>query len=654
MDQKFIGSRTIVSLAAAVVIVLGGYWYTEPATVSSQTRPTGGQPRYNIYDIGVVQAGDTASQGFGVSPSGMAVGRSFRPSNSGAQALSWTLAGGLVGLPNLSGRSFAVANDANNSGLIVGTAATTSFGSGRLPVLWQNGIVTELPLPSGQSLGDAYSINSSGVAVGSVDAGTNQRGAIYSQGTGSVITQTTSTGCFWVTAFGVNDSGRVAGIGWDPANAARNVGMVYDIGAGQSFEVGGLPGGSTNGAINFAISNAGHVVGSTMMNQGSGVPFIWTEAAGMVAIPLAAGTTQGSARAVNSAGWVVGQDSSAFSIPFLYDGTTTYRLQDLIPGNSGWDLSMNTSSSALGISEENVIVGTGVYQGQTHAYAMFPAKNTAFDYDGDARADVSVFRPAGGTWYLQESTAGFTGVNWGLPTDRIIPADYDGDGKADIAVYRPSEGNWYILRSSNGTLFAVNFGISEDLPSPGYFDTEDGVEVTVYRPSTGTWWIRTTAGPIFSARFGISEDKPVVGDFDGDGRSDLCVFRPSNGTWYYSTDLVDPSHNYVATQWGVSTDLVTPGDFDGDAITDLTVYRPSSGTWFILSSKNPGFYYYSQFGVSEDIPTAADFDGDAIADIAVFRPSSGVWYRRNSATGFFFAVQFGTNGDRPTPAAFRY
>src|SRR4029077_18013236 len=75
-------------------------------------------------------------------------------------------------------------------------------------------------------------------------------------------------------------------------------------------------------------------------------------------------------------GWVVGNDSSAFSIPFLYDGTNTYRLADLIPPNSGWDLSMNTSSSALGISENGVIVGTGVHNGETHAYAMVPAAPT--------------------------------------------------------------------------------------------------------------------------------------------------------------------------------------------------------------------------------------------------------------------------------------
>ena len=37
-------------------------------------------PQYQIYDIGVIDTGDDASQGFGVSHGGIAVGRSgFRP-----------------------------------------------------------------------------------------------------------------------------------------------------------------------------------------------------------------------------------------------------------------------------------------------------------------------------------------------------------------------------------------------------------------------------------------------------------------------------------------------------------------------------------------------------------------------------------------------
>src|SRR5207302_10079333 len=102
-------------------------------------------PQYQIYDIGVVQVGDTASQGFGVSRAGIGVGRSFR--TGGTQAFTWTLNGGIVGLPNLPGRSYAVSNSANDNGIVVGTGATTAFGSGRLPVIWQNGAVSQLPLP---------------------------------------------------------------------------------------------------------------------------------------------------------------------------------------------------------------------------------------------------------------------------------------------------------------------------------------------------------------------------------------------------------------------------------------------------------------------------------------------------------------------------
>ena len=50
--------------------------------------------------------------------------------------------------------------------------------------------------------------------------------------------------------------------------------------------------------------------------------------------------------------------------------TTTYRLADLLPSGSGCDLAANTSSSALGISDNGIIVGTGVYNGAIHAYAM--------------------------------------------------------------------------------------------------------------------------------------------------------------------------------------------------------------------------------------------------------------------------------------------
>ena len=89
--------------------------------------------------------------------------------------------------------------------------ATTAFGTGRLPVIWQNGVVSQLPLPAGETLGDANSVNALNVAAGSVDAGNNQRGVIYSGGTATIITQTTANGSFFLTAFGINDADRIVG-----------------------------------------------------------------------------------------------------------------------------------------------------------------------------------------------------------------------------------------------------------------------------------------------------------------------------------------------------------------------------------------------------------------------------------------------------------
>jgi uncharacterized delta-60 repeat protein/CSLREA domain-containing protein len=266
---------------------------------------------------------------------------------------------------------------------------------------------------------------------------------------------------------------------------------------------------------------------------------------------------------------------------------------------------------------------------------------TPFDFDGDGRADISVFRPSSGVWYLQQSTNGFTGLQFGLSTDKLAPADYDGDGKTDIAVYR--DGLWYLLRSQSG-FTTFQFGLAEDIPQPADFEGDGRTELAVYRPSNGTWYVFNLLNNQFSAvQFGILTDKPVVGDYDGDSRADYAVYRPSEGVWY----LLGSSFGFTATQFGLATDVPTPGDYDGDGRTDLAVYRSSEGVWYLLRSRQ-GFTTL-QWGISTDIPAPADYDGDGRTDLAVYRDR--VWYLLQSTNGVSIQ-QFGLPNDKPVPAAY--
>jgi len=276
-------------------------------------------------------------------------------------------------------------------------------------------------------------------------------------------------------------------------------------------------------------------------------------------------------------------------------------------------------------------------------------RNSPFDYDGDGKADLSVFRPSAGSWYIsQSSNNAFIATQFGANGDLIAPADFDGDGKTDINVFRPADGGWYRLNSSNNTFSALQFGAAGDLPAPGDFDGDGRADITVYRPSAGSWYrVNSSNNQFIAAQFGVAEDKPLVGDFDGDGKSDLAVFRPSNGTWYR---INSATNTFSPNQFGAPGDLPVAADYDGDGKTDLAVYRPSVGDWYIINSSNSSFTGL-HFGVTEDKPAPADFDGDGKADLVVFRPSSGTWYLLRTTAGFT-GFQFGASGDVPTPNAF--
>src|SRR5687767_1185715 len=275
-------------------------------------------------------------------------------------------------------------------------------------------------------------------------------------------------------------------------------------------------------------------------------------------------------------------------------------------------------------------------------------RRAAFDFDGDGRSDISVFRPSDRVWYLQRSQAGFVAHQWGLSDDKLVPADYDGDMKTDLAVWRESDGNFYVLNSFDGTIRAENFGLSGDVPTGGDFDGDGKADVAVYRPGAqGFLYYRASMGNpqrnITAIPWGVTGDKPVVGDYDGDGRTDAAVYRPSNGVWYVRKSS---DGQLLAMHFGISTDVLVPADYDADGRTDFAVFR--DGIWYIMRSSQ-GFTGF-QFGLANDIPAPADYDGDGRADVTIFR--DGVWWILKSQTGSAEAHPFGMTGDKPIPSAF--
>ena len=275
------------------------------------------------------------------------------------------------------------------------------------------------------------------------------------------------------------------------------------------------------------------------------------------------------------------------------------------------------------------------------------------DFDGDAKTDLSVFRPSTGVWYILNSVndsvrAQQFGTNGDLPT----PEDYDGDNLTDISVFRPSNGVWYRINSSTNTFSGVQFGQADDIPVAGDYDGDARAEIAVFRPSTGVWYrINSGNNTFFAVQFGTSDDTPAPSDYDGDGKTDLAVLRRFNGPNGIHYRINSSSGSLSTTIIGGSDFSYSPaiGDYDGDGKTDVAVLRQVGDlVWSIVRSSDNVAQNVS-FGIQGDLQAVGDYNGDGRDDIAVFRPSTGFWYTSTDPATNFGARKFGQNGDLPAP-----
>ena len=275
----------------------------------------------------------------------------------------------------------------------------------------------------------------------------------------------------------------------------------------------------------------------------------------------------------------------------------------------------------------------------------------AADYDGDGKADVSVYRTTTGESFISRSIdRAMTTIAWGAPHlgDVSVPGDYDGDGTADLAVYRKTTGQWFIRYSSGGST-AATWGAPaySDRPVPADYDGDGRTDIAVFRPTTAVWYLQYSSGGTAQKAYGAPAssrlgDLPVPADYNGDGRTDLAIYRGTTGQWFI---------NGIGTStWGAPSvgDVPVPGDYDGDRKTDLAVYRTMTGDWFIRPSTGGTVKIAWGGPALGDVPVHADYDGDGRTDLAVFRRNASQWFILGSRGGST-SHQWGSAGSGDVP-----
>ena len=227
-------------------------------------------------------------------------------------------------------------------------------------------------------------------------------------------------------------------------------------------------------------------------------------------------------------------------------------------------------------------------------------------------------------------------------------ADFDGDGRADVFVYAPETGHWYLALTQ-----AHDFRYHSGQWAPGLALvaaqlTDDGLaDLFGYDAETGAWvqaLNRLTqtdhlydrgAGP-FMTHAGVWAPgwQVGVGDLDGDGRDDVFVSDAASGLWFQS--LTDGAGGFTYRRGrGLPVGQVHLPDFNGDGRADLFVNDANGandandvtkGRWSVgLNDGAGGFTFTRGQGTAGFAAQVANLDGNAWADLFLFQAASGAW-----------------------------
>jgi len=265
------------------------------------------------------------------------------------------------------------------------TRATSINNQGQVAGWFTDSTLTDHPLyPLVSFTGQTHGINDAGQTVGFTADG---QAAIWTSGALALLAGPESY------ALAINGSGQIAGaIDGQPVRWSNGVAETLGAtGAGYAIDSAGnvagtgelapgvfraffwspqtglnwLPtlGGPTS--YGLALNGSGQIAGNSTTTAGYLHAFLRT-GAGMADLGALAGAATSSATGLNGSGQVVGVSGGA---AFLYANGILIDLNLLIDPFSGWTL-----QEAAAINDSGQIAGTGLYQGQRHAFLLDPAR----------------------------------------------------------------------------------------------------------------------------------------------------------------------------------------------------------------------------------------------------------------------------------------
>jgi probable HAF family extracellular repeat protein len=490
--------------------------------------------------------------------------------------------------PALGGYS-SVANDINNAGQVVGWRLSNGQTHGF--ILNPGGVVVDLgALGSPSSVSAALSINDSGHVVGYSGSGMLERAFKWTPESGMVDLGT--LGGTTARAYAISNAGHVVGSSRTATGLTHAFIWTAATGMVDLETLGGLSSAA------LGVNDAGEVVGSSEGPSGCCLAFSWTASAGMTEI------AGGSAYAINNAGQAVGQigPPGVWSAPRqdLVLDFPTYGIYAL-KGLAVWQ-----QIHTLGATE---LIGNP----RIASNAM-----TSGDLDGNGLDDLVIdFGFPYGIWvWMNHAT--WTLLHGSTPAWMVTGnLDDDSQHRDEVVLDYPGYG---LFRYDNNTNWSLLHGFSAHHLVTANVDGLPGDELIVHFPSEGLWMYRANTWTLLHAGDPISV---AAADLDGDGQDEVIASFYANGLWAYRNNtwtLLHPLH---------AIDLAA-GDLDGNGQDDLVVRFDPPFVGLYVYGNDSSWGYLT--GSPLDHVVIGDLDGNGQDDLVVDFGGRGVWMYQNNST----------------------